>query len=147
MNTNELKRMHVIRSVEEGFMTALRASLELDLSVRQVRRLIHTYRLEGAVDLAHGNRCKSSLRRLSAELEQQIIALIKQEFRDYNTLHLCQELQAQFAISISYASLYRLRQRAHLPGPRTRHAPKQRSRREPKQMAGAMLQTDASTHD
>ena len=147
MNSKDIKRSRVVQWVDEGIMTALRASLELGLSVRQVRRLVHTYRLEGAVGLVHGNRGKSSPRHINAELEQQISTLIEQEFRDYNTLHLCQELQDQFAISFSYASLYRLRQRAHLPSPRTRHAPKHRSRREPKQTAGAMLQTDASTHD
>lgn len=141
------KRMHVIQSIDEGHLTALQASLELGLSVRQIRRLIYTYRQEGAVGLVHGNYGKPSPRRLSVELEQQIIALIKHEFRDHNTLHLCQELQDQFAITISYTSLYRLRQRASLYSPRTRRTPKHRSRREPKQTAGAMLQTDASTHD
>jgi transposase len=141
------KRTYVIQSIDEGHMTALQASLELGLSVRQVRRLISTYRQEGAVGLVHGNHGKPSPLRLSTELEQQIVALIKQQFRDYNTLHLRQELQVQFAISISYTSLYRLRQRARLLSPRTRRTPKHRSRREPKQTAGAMLQTDASTHD
>jgi transposase len=141
------KRMYVIQSVDEGHMTAHQASLELGLSVRQIRRLISTYRQEGAVGLVHGNRDKPSPRRLSSEQEQQIITLIKQQFRDYNTLHLLQELQEQFALSISYTSLYRLRLRAHLLSPRTRRAPKHRSRREPKLTAGAMLQTDASTHD
>lgn len=141
------KRTYVIQSIDEGHMTGLQASLELGLSVRQVRRLISTYRQEGAVGLVHGNHGKPSPLRLSTELEQQIVALIKQQFRDYNTLHLRQELQVQFAISISYTSLYRLRQRARLLSPRTRRTPKHRSRREPKQTAGAMLQTDASTHD
>jgi len=141
------KRMYVIQSVDEGHMTAFQASLELGLSVRQIRRLILTYRQEGAVGLVHGNRDKPSPRRLSSKQEQQIVTLIKQQFRDYNTLHLLQELQEQFAISISYTSLYRLRLRARLLSPRTRRAPKHRSRREPKQTAGAMLQTDASTHD
>lgn len=141
------KRMYVIQSVDEGRMTALQASLELGLSVRQIRRLISTYRQEGAVGLVHGNRDKPSPRRLNSEQEQRIVTLIKQQFRDYNTLHLRQELQEQFAITISYSSLYRLRLRARLLSPRTRRVPKHRSRREPRQTAGDMLQTDASTHD
>jgi transposase len=141
------KRMYVIQSVDEGHMTALQASLELGLSVRQIRRLILTYRQEGAGGLVHGNRDKASPRRLSSEQEQQIVTLIKQQFRDYNTLHLLQELRDQFAINISYTSLYRHRIRARLLSPRTRRVPKHRSRREPRQTTGAMLQTDASTHD
>jgi len=141
------KRMYVIQSVDEGHITAHQAAVELGLSVRQIRRLISTYRQEGAGGLVHGNHDKPSPRRLSSEQEQQIVTLIKEQFRDYNTLHLCQELHDQFAINISYTSLYRLRLRARLLSPRTRRAPKHRSRREPKQTAGAMLQTDASTHD
>lgn len=141
------KRMYVIQSVDEGHTTAHQAAVELGLSVRQIRRLITTYRQEGAIGLVHGNHDKPSPRRLSSEREQQIVTLIKEQFRDYNTLHLCQELHDQFAICISYTSLYRLRLRSRLLSPRTRRAPKHRSRREPKQTTGAMLQTDASTHD
>lgn len=146
MTFEELKRVTLIQAIVDGTKTVSQVSVELDLSVRQVRRLISTYRLKGAVGLAHGNRGKPSPHRLNPDLEARIVALIKQHFRDYNTMHLQQELQEQFAINISYTSLYRLRQRAHLSSPRTRRAPRHRSRREPEQMAGDMLQMDGSTH-
>lgn len=146
MNLKEIKRAEVIQQVEDGKKTVLQASQGLQLSIRQIRRLIKTYRLEGAAGLIHGNRGKVSPHRLDPELEERIIGLIKKRFRDYNTLHLCQELQEQFDIRISYASLYRLRQQAHLASPRTRRAPRHRLRRVPEAMAGDLLQADGSDH-
>jgi transposase len=146
MTLEELKRLELIQRAESRMMTVHQASLELSLSLRQLRRLIKSYRLKGAAGLVHGNRGKSSPHRLSPELELRITELIRNNYRDYNTLHLCQVLKETHGIDISYASLYRLRQRTYLSGPRTRRAPRHRSRREPEQMAGAMLQADGSTH-
>lgn len=146
MTIEELKRAEMIQQVEDGKKTVQQASRELQLSVRQIRRLIKTYRMKGAAGLAHGNRGKASPHRLDPRLEQRIIKLVKEQFQDYNTLHLCQELKEQFDISISYASLYRIRQQAHLASPRTRRAPRHRQRRLPEAMAGDMLQADGSDH-
>lgn len=146
MSVEELKRVEVIQQVENGKKTVLQASQELRLSVRQIRRLIKTYRLKGAVGLMHGNRGKTSPHRLDSRVEQRIIQLIKEQYRDYNTLHLCQELKEQHDISISYASLYRIRRQANLASPRTRRAPRHRLRRTPELMAGDMLQADGSNH-
>lgn len=146
MTLTESKRAVVLQQVEDETKTVLQAAQELQLSVRQIRRLIKTYRLKGAEGLAHGNRGKVSPHRLDPELEKRIVELIKKHFKDYNTLHLCQELQEQFAIRISYASLYRIRQEAHLASPRTRRVPRHRLRRLPEPMAGDMLQADGSDH-
>ena len=146
MTFKESRRAVVLQQVEDERKTVLQAAQELQLSIRQIRRLIKIYRLKGAAGLAHGNRGKVSPHRLDPELEKRIIALIKKQFQDYNTLHLCQELQEQFDIRISYASLYRIRQEAHLASPRTRRAPRHRLRRAPEPMAGDMLQADGSDH-
>lgn len=146
MTLEESRRAVVIQQVEDERKTVLQAAQELQLSVRQIRRLIKTYRLKGAAGLVHGNRGKVSPHRLDSRLEQRIVKLIKEQFRDYNTLHLCQELKEQFDIAISYASLYRIRQQAHLASPRTRRAPRHRLRRVPEPMAGDMLQADGSDH-
>jgi transposase len=146
MTLKESRRAVVIQQVEDERKTVPQAAQELQLSIRQIRRLIMAYRLKGAAGLVHGNRGKVSPHHLDSEVEQRIIALIKKQYRDYNTLHLCQELQEQFDIRISYASLYRLRQQAHLASPRTRRAPRHRLRRMPEPLAGDMLQADGSDH-
>ena len=146
MSFKESKRVVVIQQVEDEKKTVLQASQELQLSIRQIRRLIKAYRLKGVAGLTHGNRGKVSSHHLDSKLEKRIIELIKKQFRDYNTLHLCQELKEQFGIRISYASLYRIRQQAHLASPRTRRAPRHRLRRVPELMAGDMLQADGSDH-
>ncbi|MCE5258405.1 MAG: helix-turn-helix domain-containing protein [Chloroflexi bacterium] len=56
MTIEELERAEIIQQVEDGKKTVLQASRELQLSVRQIRRLIKTYRMKGAPGLAHSNR-------------------------------------------------------------------------------------------
>ena len=54
MTVKELKRAHVLQEVENGRMTGVKAAEVLELSERQVRRLLKTYRMKGAEGLVHG---------------------------------------------------------------------------------------------
>ena len=56
LNTQEQKRVMVLNGLMVGHLTAVEAAEVLDLSERQVRRLLAAYRKEGAAALAHGNR-------------------------------------------------------------------------------------------
>jgi transposase len=147
MTIKELKRAHVLQEVENGRMTGVAAAEVLRVSERQVRRLLRTYREKGAVGLAHGNRGKASKRRMDEQTRERIVGLIDKDYRDYNTLHLQEELEEEHGIVVSYSALRRLRQVANLPSPRTRRVTPHRSRRERKPVAGMMLQADGSDHD
>lgn len=147
MTIEELKRAHVLQEVENGRMTGVAAAEMLRVSERQVRRLLKTYREKGAEGLVHGNRGQASKRRMDEQTRERIVALIDKDYRDYNTLHLQEELEREHDIRVSYSALRRLRQTAGLPSPRTRRATPHRSRRERKPVAGMMLQADGSDHD
>ena len=147
MTVKELKRAHVLQEVDKRRMTGVEAAEVLGMSVRQVRRLLKTYRMKGAEGLAHGNRGKASKRRMDEQTREQIVALIDKDYRDYNTLHLQEELEKEHGIRVSYTALRRIRQAAGLPSPRTRRPTPHRSRRERKPVAGMMLQADGSDHD
>lgn len=56
MKEREQKRLLVLNRVIGGQTTAKEAAELLDLSIRQVRRILAAYRKEGAAALAHGNR-------------------------------------------------------------------------------------------
>jgi len=147
MTIKELKRAHVLQEVENGRMTGVEAAEVLRVSERQVRRLLKAYHEKGAEGLVHGNRGKVSKRRMDEQTRERIMALIEKDYRDYNTLHLQEELAEEHGIAVSYSALRRIRQAAGLPSPRTRRATPHRSRRERKPVAGMMLQADGSDHD
>lgn len=50
---NEDKKYNVIKAVAEKRKDKKRACVELDLSIRQVNRLIHKYQEGGLCDLLH----------------------------------------------------------------------------------------------
>ena len=92
MTIKELKRAHVLQEVENGRMTGVEAAEVLRVSERQVRRLLKAYHEKGAEGLVHGNRGKVSKRRMDEQTRERIMALIEKDYRDYNTLHLQEEL-------------------------------------------------------
>ena len=56
LNKKEQRRLVVLNQVDRGEMIGKQVAEVLDLSLRQVRRLLAAYRKEGAQALAHGNR-------------------------------------------------------------------------------------------
>jgi transposase len=147
LNRKEQKRLKVLNDLESRTTTIQKASELLGLSLRHVYRLQARYRLEGAAALAHGNRERTSHRRLPTEVRDKIIELTREEFSDYNDYHLTDILTEEYGIQVSRSSVRRLRRREGLSSPRKRRAPQHRSRRERYPRPGMLLQIDGSDHD
>ena len=56
LRMNELEKYKIIKAVSEGRKTKLRASTELDLSIRQINRLLRKYNEMGKQAFVHRNR-------------------------------------------------------------------------------------------
>lgn len=147
LTIHEQKRLLVLNDVESGRMTARQASDTVRLSVRQVRRLLARYRLEGATALSHGNRGRPSPHRIPEPVRNQVAELVQTMYPDYNDYHLTDVLAEQHRLHLSRSSVRRIRQQAGLPSPRKRRAPRHRSRRERRPRPGMLLQVDGSHHD
>ena len=139
-------RIDLVRQAAEGTMSALQVGNALTLSVRQVRRLISTFRQKGAEGLIHGNRGKASARRLSEEIKGKVIELLGTEYADYNTAQARDDLARFQGIELSYSTLYRWRKEAGLGSPRHRRVAAHRTRRERAAQEGLLLQADGSIH-
>jgi len=147
LTLKEQKRLKLLNQVESGSLTVLRAAEALQLSERQLYRLLARYRLEGAAALAHGNRGRPSPRRLPDKVRAEIVELTREEFGDFNDYHLTDILSEEYGIPVSRSSVRRIRREAGLPSPRKRRAPRHRSRRERRPRPGMLLQLDGSDHD
>lgn len=147
LNVKEQKRLLVLNEVLAGRMTGQEAAEVVGLSLRHTRRLIAAYRQEGAAVLAHGNRGKRSHRRTPEAVEEEIVALAKGLYHDYNNCHFTEELEERHGITVSSSTVRRVRQRHGLPSPRKRRVPRHRRRRERYPQAGMLLQVDGSKHD
>jgi transposase len=146
LSQEEQKRLRVISEVEAGRWSAAEAARVLQLSPRQVRRLRHDYRAEGAQAFAHGNRGRPSPRRLSDQLRQQVIDLGAGRYAACNDSHLRELLALREGIVLGRATLQRIRRQAGQKPKQRRRPPRHRSRRDRRPQEGMLLQTDGSPH-
>jgi transposase len=146
LTREELRRIEVLSRVESGHLTAGEAGKLLDLSIRQVRRILAAYRKEGPAALAHGNRGRKPKHAISEETKARVVELARAKYSDYNHQHLSEELGGE-GIAISRPSVRRILGAVGLKSPKTRRAPKHRNRRERFAQEGMLLQADGSPHD
>lgn len=146
LSQREQKRLHVIAAVEAQRLAAQEASRLLGLSPRQIRRLRHDYRAEGAPAFAHGNRGRPSPRRLRDELRQRVIELSAERYAACNDSHLRELLALREGILLSRATLQRIRRQAGQKPKQRRRPPRHRSRRDRRPQEGMLLQIDGSPH-
>jgi transposase len=140
------RRLHVLNHVLAGALTAAQAAQLLELSLRQVRRLLAHYRADGVAALVHGNRGRPPPNRLAPELRVRLVELASSTYAGVNRAHLAELLAEREAIVVAERSLRRVLAEAGLPAVRRRRAPRHRSRRERMPRAGLLLQVDGSRH-
>jgi transposase len=143
----EIKRLYIVQLVQEKRMTGSEACNHLDLTLRQVRRLIAKYREKGAEGLMHGNRGRSAHNRLDEGMRVKIQGLAQEEYKDYNDSHFTEELVEEYGFKVSRSTVRRIRRGMGQKSPRKHRTPRHRSSRERKEKAGMMLQADGSRHE
>jgi len=147
LNRKEQVRLMVLNQAEKGEMKGREAGEVLGVSIRQVRRLIAAYRKKGAEGLAHGNRGRSPVNRMSSEIREEIQRLAMTKYAGFNTRHLSEMLVEEEGIEVSRSTVRRILVSGGINRPRRRRAPKHRSRRERQPKKGMLVQVDGSHHD
>ena len=118
MSERDLMRINVISRVVAGRTTAKQAAEIQGICLRQARRQIRAFREKGGEGLIHGNRGRSSSRRIPERVRERVRSLVAGQYSDYNTSHLRDELTSEHGIQLSYSSVYRLRAEFGLTSPR-----------------------------
>lgn len=147
LTVRDQKRLFAISEVLGGRWTARQAAARLELSLRQLRRLLAAYRRDGPAGVVHGNRGRPSPRRMAPETREQVLSLARTTYSDYNDHHLTDVLAEEHAIHLSRSSVRRLRRAAGFASPRKKRPPRHRSWRERRPQPGMLLQVDGSEHD
>jgi len=146
LTMNELRREYILKQIIEGKLSGIEGARRLELSIRQMRRIISSYRKEGVRAVIHGNRGRRPNNKIKEEVRQTILKYAKEEFLDYNDSHFTDELN-ELGITVSRSTVRRIRRENGYKSPRKHHQPKHRSRRKRVIQAGMLLQTDGSKHD
>jgi transposase len=101
MSDKELVRAQVIQSVCEKRLRRRDAASQLDLSERQVQRLMDKFRLSGTPGLASLNRGKPGNNNLPEQLRMNVLALLRENYSDFGPTLATEKLSEHHQISIS----------------------------------------------
>jgi hypothetical protein len=145
MSQRERDRLKILQSVRDGKRTQVEAARLLDLTTRQVRRLLRQLEKRGDDALVHGLRGKPSNRRLDPKLRQKALRTYRRQFADFGPTHASEKL-AELDLDVSADTLRRWLVAEGLWQPRHRRDP-HRARRPRRTCFGELVQMDTSIHD
>ena len=145
MSQRERDRLCVLRSILEGKRTQVEGARLLDLTTRQVRRLVQRLQRDGDAALVHGLRGRPSNRRTDPQLQRKALRLYRQKFHDFGPTHAA-EMLAECGLEVSPDTLRRWLLTEGL-WQRKRRRDQHRSRRPRRSCFGELVQMDTSIHD
>lgn len=145
----DLRRFRLIEDLLNKIRSQEEVSDELDLSIRQVRRLASKAKLEGAKGLVHGLRGKPGNRRIPEELKSQVLELWNTKYRSarLNFSHFTEKLNEVEGVKIGREKVRQILRAAGAADRAPKKGRKHRRWRERKAQFGELLQQDTSPHD
>lgn len=147
MTAKELSRHEVVTKLIAGHINGSQAAKQLNLSVRQVKRLKAKVKKFGLKGLIHANRGNPSNRRIDPQIIQEAKKYIKQQYSDFKPTFAAEKLEENHAISLSPEKVRQLMVEENLWQVRSRKKNKEyRSWRPRKEYFGQMIQFDGSYH-
>lgn len=146
MGDRDRLRLRVVSAVAAGRMLQREAAAALDLTVRQVRRVLQRYRAEGDRGLLHRLRGRRSARRVADRTRRRAVALVSANYADFGPTLAAEYLAERHGIDVSRETARKWMVDAELWEARSRRA-QHHQWRERKACFGEMVQMDTSEHD
>ena len=120
LRMNEQEKYEVIKELVDHKGNKNRAAKKLNLSLRQINRLIIIYKEKGKSGFIHGNRSKKPVNTLDKSISDDIILLYKNKYYDFNFNHFKEFLESKENIKVSYDFIYKHLTNAGILSPRAR---------------------------
>jgi len=146
LSSKEIKRLRIIHMVMDGCLNQAKAGELLNLSDRQVRRIIRKIEQDGDQGIRHGNRERGSPRKMSKAFEDRVVLVVRQKYRDFGPTLASEKLLECEEIRISKEKLRQVMLERRI-WRRKRKRREIHPWRERKAYYGEMVQMDGSHHD
>jgi transposase len=147
MSDREVDRVQVLRALDEGYLKQSQAAKQLDLSVRQVKRLLKAYRRNGAAALVSKKRGQPSHHQLDTTIKQQASAWLQSRYADFGPTLAHEKLTEVHHLKIGRETVRALMIEIGLWKPHCRQRPVVHPLRERRARHGELVQIDGSPHD
>jgi len=146
MTQKELNRVSIINNVLKKVVTQKDAACDLDLSDRQIRRIVKRVRKEGGKGILHKSRGKPSPKAIPEAVKAKVLSLCEKRYNGFGPTFATEKLFEIDRISLSRETLRRWLIKEGLSYKRRKNRP-HRVWRERKKYFGEMIQIDGSDHD
>jgi hypothetical protein len=146
MSRKELKRLYLVKKAIAGEVKQVEVAEVLDLSDRQVRRLVKRVEEEGDAGIIHGLRGKESNRKYEEGFRRKVLELYCEKYEGFGPVLACEKLIENEGKKLSDETLRKwLKGEGEWDWERKKRA--HRRWRERKGHCGEMVQMDGSIHD
>jgi transposase len=147
MSTKELNRLEIVQKLEEKRMRQKESARILGLSIRQIKRLLKSYRCDGAQGLVSKRRGRTSNNRLSEGTRKKVLGLLQSKYKGFGPTLACEKLVELDGLQISDESVRQLMIVEGLWKPRKARKVVVHQMRERRACYGELVQIDGSSHD
>ena len=147
MSVKELSRLEVMHRLAEKRMSQKEAGKILQLSTRQIKRLLRAYRQQGATGLVSKQRGRKSNNRLSEDVKKQALNLLKTKYRGFGPTLAHEKLVEREKLKLSDESVRKLMIEEGLWKARKAKKVVVHQLRERRACFGELVQIDGSPHD
>ena len=120
LNMKEKQKYEKIKEYVDHGGNKNRIALQLNLSRRQVDRLIIKYKEKGKSAFIHGNHSKTPVNALDKSISENIILLYKNKYYDFNFNHFKEYLEEEENIKVSYNFIYKTLTKVSILSPKAR---------------------------
>jgi transposase len=145
MSERDLQRIEILSKVTAGRMTVVSAAHVLDLSERQVRRLLERIRTGGAASIRHKAIGRPSNNRISDGVRDYAMTLVRERYADFGPTLTTEKLAERDGLRVSRETVRGWMSEAGLwlsrKQRRTFHQPRLR-----REACGELVQIDGSEH-
>lgn len=142
----ELERAELVAACARGEMKATIAAKRLQITTRQVRRLIKRFAEDGVGAMISGRRGKPSNNQLGPGLAKAALQLVRERYADFGPTLACEQLRDRHGVIVSKETLRSLMIEACLWIPKTARIAALHQPRERRACFGELVQIDGSRH-
>ena len=117
---NEKQKYEIIKELVDHNGNKNRAAMKLNLSRRQIDRLIIKYKETGKSAFIHGNRARKPVNHFDKSISNDIITLYQNKYYGFNFNHFKEYLERDENIKVSYKFIYNTLMKADILSPKAR---------------------------
>ena len=147
MSDKEIQRLAVLQDVRDHRITQVRAAEILNLSTRQITRLLQKLNQDGVSGLAHASRGQPGHHRHDELLKSKCLSIISEHLLGFGPTLAHEKLSSMFALDIPVETLRRWMTANDLWIPRAKRQKRPYQPRYNRDCFGELIQIDGSYHD